>query len=181
MDNNPLGLSGKEYKLSDSGQAYRRLLREVGSLQTLSGLSRRHIITQPDTFAPDEPRTPTLPRVCPAGASAVFNLATGPIPAAGQRAQLRLTTELAGGGTAPGCQVRLNGTLCPAIDSIPQFQGCSGPVSAFEAPLAAVQPGENKIAIHNTSAQELHLTHVELAVSGMGGQWPGPGPETVAV
>ncbi|MBI2440575.1 MAG: hypothetical protein HYV35_04305 [Lentisphaerae bacterium] len=180
MDNNPLGLSGKKYEASDSGQSYRQMLREVGSLQTLSGLSRRHIITQPDTFAPEELKAPTLPRLCPAGASAVFNLATGPIPAAGQRVQLRLTTELAGGGTAPACQARLNGTLCPAIDSLPQLQGCSRPVSVFEAPSAAVRPGENQIAIHNSSAQGIQLTHVELAVSGMGGQWPEQGPETAA-
>ena len=181
MDNSPLGLAGEEYEASPSGRAYRRLLREVGTLKTLSGQSRRHIVTVPDTFAPNEPENRLLPRSCPAKESVVLDIATGPVPNPGQLVQIRLASEPGGTGKTAPHSVYVNGMPCPDVGPIPALWGCPSPICAFDVPVAALRRGGNRIEVRNSLSESVHLNHVELAVSQADGRWPSPGPDTAPV
>ena len=181
MDNTPVGCHGQRYKASNEGQAYRRLLREGGALETLAGRSRRHIVTVPDTFAPGEPGNSTLPMSCLADGHAAFDIATGPAPVSGQQIQVRLASEPAGPDASTRCNVDVNGTTCRAIGPIPLPQGCSSPLYAYAVPISALRRGGNKIYIHNSRPADIRLTYMEIAFSQADGQWPASGPETAAV
>ncbi|MFN0119749.1 MAG: hypothetical protein ACKV2V_04530 [Blastocatellia bacterium] len=63
----------------DGLENYPALLREAGQLQTMSGKSRRHIMTFADTWAPGEPRAIPLPASAGAGRWHASRLATGPL------------------------------------------------------------------------------------------------------
>lgn len=58
---------------------YQPLLREAGSLATLAGKPRRHIVTYADTWAPGEAVVSLLPARIEAGAWRSFRIATGPV------------------------------------------------------------------------------------------------------
>lgn len=80
------------------------LLRECGSLQTLAGKPRRHVVTYSDTWAPGEQQGSQLPKTIRAGGSGVFRLHTGP---ALRNAKVRLEIE---GITDPAkVRIRVNG------------------------------------------------------------------------
>ncbi len=88
---------------------YPALLRECGSLQTLAGKPRRHIVTYSDTWAPGEPQGAQLPKTVRPGGWASFRLHVGP---ALQNAQLRLEIE---GPEPVHAEVHVNG----AASSLP--------------------------------------------------------------
>lgn len=95
----------------DDLENYPTLLREVGSLETLKGKPRRHVLTFADTWAPGEAPAIPLPAQCSAGRWRAFRLPTGPVPAAGNvRALLGIEgmteTDLA------ASELRLNGEAC---------------------------------------------------------------------
>ncbi len=69
---------------------YPTLLRECGSLKTLAGKPRRHVVTYADTSAPGEPSGAQLPKTLQAGEWAAFRLHVGPRLA---KARLRLQLE----------------------------------------------------------------------------------------
>ncbi len=83
---------------------YGRLLRECGSLETLAGKRRRHIITYSDTWAPGEAAGAQLPKRVGAGEWATFRLQCGPPLTA---ATVRLELEQCEIG-----ELRVNGALC---------------------------------------------------------------------
>ncbi|MBI4891454.1 MAG: hypothetical protein HY821_12580 [Acidobacteria bacterium] len=69
---------------------YPTLLRECGSLKTLAGKPRRHVVTYSDTYAPGEPSGAQLPKTLQAGEWAAFRLHVGPRLS---KAKLRLQCE----------------------------------------------------------------------------------------
>jgi hypothetical protein len=81
---------------------YPVVLRECGSLATLSGKPRRHVVTYPDTLAPGEPQAAALPRTIEPGLWASFRVPVGPEIAG----EVRLEVE-------GSVTLRANGELCP--------------------------------------------------------------------
>lgn len=90
---------------------YPPLLRECGSLATLAGKPRRHVVTYCDTVAPGENITPALPVTLAAGRWRAFRLPTGPVDPA-LKAEVRLTPANA------AWRVRINGS-----EDIASFRG----------------------------------------------------------
>lgn len=83
---------------------YPTLLRECGSLATLAGKPRRHIVTYSDTWAPGEQQGAQLPKTLRPGGWSTFRLHVGPRL---QAATLRMEIE---GLTSPEkAEVHLNG------------------------------------------------------------------------
>jgi len=139
---------------------YPTLLREIGSLETLDGKPRRHVLTFADTWAPGEPRAIPLPATCRPGEWRAFRLHTGPKPEPGE-VIAALGIE---GGAAVGpetLEVRVNGELCALLGLVdlpkprPDF-----PVYGFSVPLAAMRRGYNLIEV--MARQELRFGWVEL-------------------
>ncbi len=64
--------------MPDSEQNYGALLRECGSLATLRGKPRRHVVTYSDTWAPGEAQGAQLPKTLRAGSWASFRIFVGP-------------------------------------------------------------------------------------------------------
>jgi len=146
----------------DDLENYPRLLREIGSLETLRGKPRRHVLTYADTWAPGEPRAVSLPATCKPGQWRAFRLHTGPKPGPGE-VIAALGIE---GGTAvdsEALEVRVNGELCAYLGSTalpkpkPDF-----PVCAFSVPLAAMHRGYNLIEV--TTQKELKFGWVEFSL-----------------
>ena len=57
---------------------YPQVLRECGSLATLAGKPRRHVVTYSDTWAPGEAQGAQLPKTVAAGGWAAFRVHVGP-------------------------------------------------------------------------------------------------------
>ena len=85
----------------ESIDEYRVVLRECGTLATLQGKPRRHIVTYSDTWAPGEALGSVLPKSAKAGEWLTFRVPTGPGWSA---AEVRLAFE----GPTPG-ELRVNG------------------------------------------------------------------------
>jgi hypothetical protein len=75
--------------MPDAPQNYAALLRECGSLSTLRGKPRRHVITYSDTWAPGEAQAAQLPKTVRPGSWATFRIFVG---ASLQEAVLRIET-----------------------------------------------------------------------------------------
>lgn len=145
-----------------SKEEYHQLLREVGSLDTMAGKPRRHVVTYADTWAPGEPQALPLPRSLGPGGLAEFRLPTGPAPLSGQPVQVCLGLA----GTAPlapeDLQVRVNGDWCayagkPALGQV-------GPTHAFKVPAGMLRRGDNVIEVVNATAAEKQIVWVEVAL-----------------
>ncbi|MBY0503920.1 MAG: hypothetical protein K2X03_08415 [Bryobacteraceae bacterium] len=91
----------------ESGEDTRLALRECGSLATLAGKPRRHVLTFSDTYAPGETGVAALPKRLEAGQAAAFRLPVGP---ALREAEVRLSVDGKVG------EVRVNGEVCPALN-----------------------------------------------------------------
>lgn len=116
---------------------YPRLLRECGSLATLAGKPRRHVITYSDTWAPGEPSAAQLPKTLSAREWASFRLHCGP-PLSSSTIRLQLEDcEIA--------ELRLNGELClPAPAAAEGFHSWHAPANLSGAAvidLQAAKPG----------------------------------------
>lgn len=146
----------------DDLENYPRLLREVGSLSTLAGKVRRHIVTYADTWAPGEPRAYALPATCHAGKWHTVRLATGPKPES-EPVRLRLGIRREAGETLRDGQVRVNGQPC-------SFQGEVSPpnpkpaqaLSEFSVPGTAMNRGYNLVELRPD--QDARLDWVEIVV-----------------
>jgi hypothetical protein len=127
------------------GADYPVLLRESGSLETLAGKPRRHVLTYADTWAPGEPRAMPLPMPCKAGSWAEFRLPTGPPPETGEVAAV-LGTQGEISADDQMMEVRVNGELCPFASRVnlpeprPDF-----PTYGFTVPVGAMNRGYNLI------------------------------------
>lgn len=127
---------------------YGTMLREIGSLGTIAGKPRRHVITYADTWAPGEPRAALLPAGCGAGGWAAFRIPTGPRPESGK---VTAILGIQGDTNADdrNTEVRVNGEMCaPAgpIDAVKPKPPYA--LYGFDVPLAAMNRGYNLIEAH---------------------------------
>ncbi len=140
------------------GANYPRLLREAGSLRTLAGKPRRHVVTFADTWAPGEAPAALLPAVCAAGDWKEFRLHVGPVSAAAvARVVLCVTGEAA-------LELYLNGVRCPAIGAVvlPEPR-MDTPASAYDVPAGALKRGANLVEVHATGPLTIRWVEIALA------------------
>lgn len=141
---------------------YPTLLRECGSLRTLAGKPRRHVVTFADTWAPGEPQAALLPRAVSSGDLAAFRVATGPRPTGA--CVVRLGIAGADAAAAGRWEVRANGVPCAFLGPQtgpapwPRF-----PVMGYAIETDAMHDGHTLIEVAPTSPGTIHW--VEVAVS----------------
>ncbi|MHB1355868.1 MAG: glycoside hydrolase family 10 protein [Anaerolineae bacterium] len=126
---------------------YPTLLREIGSLATLQGKARRHVVTYADTWTPGEAQAIALPAVCNAHAWQAFRLPIGPRPTTGTTSVL-LGVE---GDTliaSDTLQVLVNGEPCSYAGKVtPASPSPDCRVYAYRVPLPALNDGYNLIEV----------------------------------
>lgn len=176
----PLGVDG-----------LRTILAEVGSLDTLAGKPRRHVLTfQSPRPAGDAYNCPLPYRLGKYGyrPSAEFRLPTGPAPRDNEPAHIRLGLEAADAPpdkgttvTAFGRQlrfgagpanprvareliVRIDGVVCPFAGDVPLNGKAIGPTHAWQVPAGLLQRGDNVIEVSNRNETALTVTWVEAAI-----------------
>lgn len=143
-----------ETAMADLGD-YPTVLRECGSLSTLAGKPRRHILTYADTWAPGETRPKPLPVDTAANRWLEFRLPTGP---AASSAQVRIAAE-----GAVFNEVRLNGDICTSAGKVEvRAPKPAQPFLAFTAPNGTLR-GDNVIELQTRSSGRIHW--VEVAIS----------------
>jgi hypothetical protein len=145
-----------------TGPDYQALLREVGSLETLAGKTRRHVLTYADTWAPGEARVTALPASCRAGQRGAFRLATGPRPDGGE-VLAALGVRGSSGVDHETMEVRVNGEVCEFIGEVnlpeprPDFR-----VYGFAAPVSVMNRGYNLIEV--AARRDVEIGWVEFCV-----------------
>lgn len=153
---NYMGIAGTSEGFDD----YAGLLRETGSLETLAGKPRRHIITYADTWAPGEPRAQQLPIKCVPKEWAAIRVPTGPQPAAG-RVVARLGIEDA--IDARSWEVRVNGDPCSFARMVtPDHCRPDGPMFEFLVSPPTLNRGYNLVEI--LPQAEGKIAWVEIAM-----------------
>ncbi|NDJ11853.1 MAG: hypothetical protein EBY17_11780 [Acidobacteriia bacterium] len=111
-----------------------QVLRECGSLTTLAGKPRRHVVTYADTWAPGEAQGAQLPRTVPPGGWTAFRIYVGPkLPDAKLRMEIPDVAEVHVNGAA---QPLGEPTEVPAGKLVPgpvgrTFEWSLGPVSEW--------------------------------------------------
>ena len=128
---------------------YPRMLREIGSLDTLQGKVRRHVLTFADTWAPGEPRAVALPAPCAAGEWKAFRIHTGPAPTSGEvLAVLGIKGEGKAAENGQHLHTRVNGVLCPFAGRVELENTNPEAVTyGFAVPLDALYQGYNLIEV----------------------------------
>ncbi len=141
---------------------YPTLLREAGRAETLSGKSRRHVLTFADTWAPGEARAIPLPAQGSAGSWHSFRLATGPAPKSGPVHALFGIEGISESDVASS-ELRVNGELCKWTGSVElQRPKPEAPVFSFEVPPSLLRHGYNVLEIRLKSACK--IVWVEIAI-----------------
>lgn len=163
------------------GDIYQRALRETGTLDTMAGKSRRHVVTGPNVWAPDEAQTEPLPCACPAGGRVAFRIPIGPAPQDRQQGQVRFAVEPRETAGATAWAVEVNGISCGGAGEVTPMPDGLEPLMAFTAPAGALRRGENLIEIRNRTQTAKRLVWVELALSDSAGQWPSDGVEVTSL
>jgi hypothetical protein len=136
---------------------YPALLREAGSLRTLEGKTRRHVVTYADTWAPGEAQGALLPAACAAGEWREFRLHLGPIDGL-----LTARVVLCVTGGAPP-EVYLNGRRCTALGLVePPEPRLDSPATAWEAPAGAPKRGAN--LVETLATEPVVIRWVEISV-----------------
>jgi hypothetical protein len=172
FDDVPYGVTGEDYRKSASGRALQELVQQIGSVATMEGRPRRHIVTNPDTWAPQESPPACLPRDFSSGKAASFSIPTGPIPCEGQVVEARLSVRSPRGVEVSQWEVRVNGQYCRFVGPMVSSAKTASAKLAFEAPLPAIHRGMNELLVSNSSPTPAQLDGVELAFSGPRGMWP---------
>ena len=155
--------SGAAGDVMDDLHNYPALLREIGSIDTITGKSRRHMITFSDTWAPGEPRATILPALSRRNEWKEFRVHIGPKPDSGK---IIAVFGLLGGSAIEEktMKVRINGEPCDFVGSIhlsnptPDF-----PVYGFDVPLSAVKRGYN--LIETVCQKKITVGWVELKIT----------------
>ena len=145
----------------DDLENYPTLLREVGSLETLKGKPRRHVLTFADTWAPGEAQAIPLPTDCLAGRWRAFRIPTGTVPTSG-KAYALLGIERLTEADVANCEVRLNGEACKLSGKIElKTPKPESPVYSFPVPLTMLQRGYNVIEF--APKRDCRIAWVEIA------------------
>jgi len=147
-----------ENAMSESA-TYPRLLREAGSLETMAGKPRRHVVTFSDTWAPGEPEGRLLPAPMNPGEWKEFRIHVGPRPEC--RSWIGLCADAP--FSAEALEVRLNGAPCgPCVMTEFAKPRAELPSYAWEIPEEALKGGFNLVEIR--SDMENRLRWVEIGV-----------------
>ncbi len=150
-----------ETAMANVERDYGTLLREVGSLETLDGKPRRHLLTFTDTWAVGEPEAHALPATLSAGGWRAFRLPTGP---AGAPASVVLGLQDVGEITAATLGVRVNGVPCPFAgpaeldDPRPSF-----PAAAYTIPADTLRRGDTVIEVEAYTALTVGWVEISIA------------------
>ncbi len=146
----------------DDLENYPTLLREVGSLETLKGKSRRHVLTFADTWAPGEAQAIPLPTQCSAEKWRAFRLPTGPIPSAGRVKALLGIVGITDAELAAS-EFRVNGEACKFNGKIElKTPKPESPVYSFPIPLDRLKRGNNVIEF--APKRDCQIVWVEIAI-----------------
>ena len=178
FDYEPYGVTGEAYRESVIGKAFNQLLREIGSMETMAGRSRRHIVTNlvdqfsDDTSAPRQDPLLFMPRDISSGAKVWFRIPVGPAPVSGQAVQVRLAAQQPQTTTIKEWDIRVNGQSCRSLGQIVLPAGTPAPTHAFEISPRVVRHGTNEVDIVNPTDASARLIWLELAFSGPRGKWP---------
>ena len=178
FDYEPYGVTGEAYRESVIGKAFNQLLREIGSMKTMAGRSRRHIVTNlvdqfsDDTSAPRQDPLLFMPRDISSGAKVWFRIPVGPAPVSGQAVQVRLAAQQPQTTTIKEWDIRVNGQSCRSLGQIVLPAGTPAPTHAFEISPRVVRHGTNEVDIVNPTDASARLIWLELAFSGPRGKWP---------
>lgn len=162
MDQGSNPFAGDDPFDQEGERNYRRLLREVGSLDTIHGRPRRYVLTYNDLSPTGESEPSVLPAACTKGRLQMFRLHTGPKPDSGE-VTLALGVE---GETAideKSMEVRVNGELCDfagPVDLAPPRPTC--PICGYAVPLSAMKRGYNLVEI--MPANQLTFGWVEFQI-----------------
>jgi hypothetical protein len=141
----------------DSPADRRQVLKECGSLATLKGRPRRHILTFSDTHAPGETAAVALPRRLKANQTALFRVPVGPLLAA---AEVRLLVEGQIG------ELRVNGEVCASFAGSAVSKPTPIHPSAVGQPFTAwriPRPISGSVVIDAVSSSECTIHWVEIA------------------
>lgn len=140
---------------------YPTLLRELATLETLDGKSRRHVITYTDTWATGEAPAYLLPSTCEAGGWNEFRIHTGPAPASGD---VYLILGIESGSVAKDTiEVYVNGKAVtfdgPADLPMPHP---GFPTFKFRVPVSVMKRGYNMAVL--TSKENITIGWVEIMI-----------------
>ena len=128
-------------------QDYQSLLQEVGQLSTLVGKPRRHVLTYPDAWAPDEIPQYPLPVRCLPWETLRFQVPTGPI-SPDSRVRLRLGINQVLVANVPRWSVQVNETPCVysgiVISDEPRYVGLT---YEFAVPREAIRRSYNTVTV----------------------------------
>lgn len=143
---------------------YPRLIREAGSLTTMAGKLRRHVVTYADTWAPGEPVARLLPATIGPGKWSAFRLLCGPAPDQNRPAFVVLFTS----GEVAGTSLTLfvNGNQSERCDTEPHVPPPKPdlPPSAWRIPTGTLKSGYNLIEL--CADTDLTVEWVEVLVIG---------------
>jgi hypothetical protein len=138
-------------------EEYQPLLRQCGSLDSLRGKPRRHILTYTDTWAPGEASMSPLPARVESGGWRAFRLATGPVDAA-LRPVVRVGIVA---DQAPTWKVRVNGgEAAPSGMLPPRRPWPKAPVYGFDAPVEAMRSGDTVVEVAAKTAGAVEWVEV---------------------
>ncbi len=155
----------------DWGAEYDALIREAGSLETLAGKPRRHVVTYPDTWAPGEPGAYALPAGLNRGSTTAIRIDTGPRPIAPETT-LFIDVD---GGDAGALKVRVNREFAEPQGTAPltEWTGRNArPTEAVEAVRHQfavrsehLNPGHNVVEIATEAEGAFRIVGLEALVS----------------
>lgn len=127
----------------------RHMLKECGSLATLAGLPRRHVLTFSDTHAPGETAGLALPRCLSAHQTTAFRIPVGP-PWPKRRS----------GVEGQIGEVRVNGEVCGAsANPVVSKPSPNRPFSAWHIP----RPVAGSVVIDALATTDSTIHWVEIA------------------
>lgn len=155
---------------------YRRLLSEVGNIQTMTGKSRRHVVTESDFGTYGKPASAVLPCT---GEGSFFRVPIGPVPGRGQRARVRVAVERPE-DRPPTEQwvVRVNDTVCRFAGEVSAPSGFTLRMHAFDVPEGVLHRGTNVVEFDSAATPMTRLEWVEIAVGNDRGEWSAEEDET---
>ncbi len=149
----------------DQPEQYRPILEHAGSLATLEGKHRRHIVTYADTYAVGEAPANPLPAICKQGLSASFRIPIGPRPTGGaSRVWIGLGKE--GSLDSSGLRVTVNDVeTTPSNASAPvPIHSIAGKVAGFEIPRDVLHDSFNVVKICTGQATPYQIVWVEIDI-----------------
>ena len=149
--------------------AYRQLVEDGLSLDTVSKLPRRHIVTYRDTVPPGFPRTAVLP--ASAQSKPRIKIYIGPAPKAG-RASFVVGLAKKEGYADAALAAAVNGVSCTSATDLEKRDGLPPVARAivFDCPIAAMHDGYNELEVEQEASQpEQQIIWAEIRIAPQAG------------